>query len=115
VQLTFRTNEAEPVEPEFTVENGKAAPMFDAHEGFWVEVTPTLYQDGWANLAYRYYEERNGKRRALPGGGSLGMQAVANGAVPSPGRGGGGGGGSTMVSGTKVYSVRMSVRISAAP
>jgi hypothetical protein len=47
----------------FDTENGKPAPPFDAHDGLWVEVTPLLFQDGWANVEYQCYEDRNGQRR----------------------------------------------------
>jgi hypothetical protein len=114
LEVYFRTNEAEPVQVEYVTENGKPTPVFDVHEGLWVEVTPTLFEDRWVNVDFQFYEERNGQRR-LRGKHGWGMQAGGNtlrsdpryslGSLP---------GASTIVSGSKVYSVSMDARVSAA-
>jgi hypothetical protein len=109
IAVYVRANEAEPVQVEYVTENGKPVPMFDVHEGLWVEVTPTLYQDGWANIAYQFYEERNGQRRSLSGQHSLRQTGAAASQGPL-----GVGGGMSIVSGTKTYSVRMDARVSSA-
>jgi hypothetical protein len=111
LEVYFRTNDAEPVKVAFDTENGKPAPMFDAHEGLWVEMTPLLFQDGWATVEYQCYEERNGQRRKVGGRGGTGSQMADK---QPPYEVGLAGGGSTIV-GVKAYSIRMDARVSPVP
>jgi hypothetical protein len=97
VEVWFRTNDAEPVKAEFITENGKPTPMFDAHDGLWVELTPLLFEDGWGNVDYQCYEERNGERRTVGGKGGTGSQMTSK-TLPV---GTGGGGGGTILGGSK--------------
>jgi len=99
------------VRAEYVTENGKPTPIFDVHEGLWVEVTPTLYQDGWASIVYQFYEERNGQRHMLRGKHGSGQRTDARtaplGLIPT-------GSASTVVSGSKAYTVSWDARVSAA-
>jgi hypothetical protein len=108
VEVFIRTNNGEPVTADFTTENGKPAAPFAASDGLWVEVTPTLFADGWRHVDYKFFEESDGQRRALPG--TMGSEGPVRPAAVSLGTGGGG----TMLSGSKAYAIRVDERISSA-
>jgi hypothetical protein len=108
LEVNFRANNNEPVASVLITENGEAATPFVASDGLWVEVTPLLFADGSANVYYDFYEEKDGKRRALRG--SLQVALLPSSILIPPGSGGAG---TTITGRQKSYAIRVETRVSA--
>jgi hypothetical protein len=101
LELTLTIDAHPPVMADVVTENGRAPPAIQCPEGLWVEATPALYEDGWAQVDFTYYEERGGKRIRLRDRVSTGYLTRD----PQSGLLGGGGGGSTLGGGRKSFAV----------
>jgi hypothetical protein len=108
LEVNFRTNNNEPVASVLITDNGQAATPFEASDGLWVEATPMLFADGSANVYYDFYEEKDGKRRALRGSFQVAMLP------PSIARPTGSGSAGTTITGrNETYAIRVETRVSA--
>jgi hypothetical protein len=56
-----------PIHADWLLENGSTSEAIQAPEGLWLEVTPTLYEDGWAYYEMTFYEDRAGRRVRFDG------------------------------------------------
>lgn len=108
LEVSFRANDGEPVAANLLADNGKPAAPFEGTAGLWVEATPALFDDGEAHVLFKFYEERNGKRRALAGALGVGVPKRASSYSVQLGPGGGAG---TIVSGSKAYAIMVAARI----
>jgi hypothetical protein len=108
LEVNFRINNNEPVASVLITENGQAAPPFEASDGLWVEATPMLLADGSANVYYDFYEEKDGKRRALRSSLQVAMLPPS---IPTPT--GPGSAGRTIIGRDKTYAIRVETRVSA--
>jgi len=100
--ITLTIDAHAPVKAAVITENGKTPPAFRCPEGLWIEATPTLYEDGWAQVDYAYYEERGGKRIRLTDSGSSGIMTRRPDGAPWRG---GGGGATTLNGGRKSFAI----------
>jgi hypothetical protein len=73
LEISVKVNEGQPTVVSLVTENGRAA-SFEGPESLWVEATPTLFEDGWADVRFDFYEQSGGKWRALGGSPGMGMQ-----------------------------------------
>ena len=87
-------------------ENGKAGAGFQAPHGLWAVPTPTLYEDGWAQLNIEFYEERGGQRRRLRGGVNTGtLQRLPDNRPLAYGRG------RSTLDGSKMFAITTNSRV----
>jgi hypothetical protein len=107
LEIRLTANVSPPVTAALVTENGKTATAFQGPEGLWVEATPTLYEDGWAQVDFTYYEERRGQRYRV-GGGTSGMLTRRPDGLPSYG-----GGGGTLTGGSNTYAISTMMKVSA--
>jgi hypothetical protein len=107
LEIRLTADAGAPVTADLFTENGKTATVFQGPAGLWVEATPTLYEDGWAQVDLTYYEERRGQRYRV-GGGMSGMQTRRPDGLPSYG-----GGGGTLSGGSKTYTMSTMMKVSA--
>lgn len=101
LEVSLTVNRSEPVNVILATENGKAVP-FEAPEGLWVEATPTLFDDGWLNVDFKFYEGPPGRGRAIAGHHGMGTRTTPDtmGLATA-------GGGSSVIVGSKGYAVSM--------
>ncbi|HEV7445878.1 MAG TPA: hypothetical protein VGO18_25100 [Steroidobacteraceae bacterium] len=107
LEIRLTANASPPVTADLVTENGKTATAFQGPEGLWVEATPALYEDGWAQVDFTYYEERRGQRHRVGGGMSRMLTRRPDG---SPSYGGGGG---TLSGGSNTYAISTMMKVSA--
>lgn len=72
LELKITVDSEAPAEIDVTLDNGTPGAGFQASQALWAVPTPTLYEDGWAQLTIDYYEDRGGERRRLPNGTTVG-------------------------------------------
>jgi len=108
LEITFTVDAHPPVTTEVITENGTAPPAFQCPEGLWIDATPTLYEDGWAQVDFAYHEERGGKRVRIRGSGSIGISTRDPDGTPMPG---GGGGASTLNGGSKSFAISTWIKV----
>jgi hypothetical protein len=107
LEVNFRTNNNDPVASVLITENGQPAAPFEASDGLWVEATPILFADGSANVDYNFYEENDGKRRALRNSLQVALRPPS---IPVPR----GGTSATIIAGRqKAYSIQVETQVSA--
>jgi hypothetical protein len=110
LELTVTVDPHLPVTREIIIENGSTPPAFEFPEGLWIEVTPTLDEDGWARVDYTYLEERGGKRFRIRVSGGAGFMTRRSDGVP---RIDSGGGGNTIHGGRKTFVVNARIKLTA--
>jgi hypothetical protein len=107
LEVRLTANASPPVTADLVTENGKTATAFQGPEGLWVEATPTLYEDGWAQVDFTYYEERRGQRHRI-GRGMSGMRTRRPDGLPVYG-----GGGRTLSGVSNTYAISTTMKVSA--
>jgi len=108
LEIRLTANASPPVTADLVTENGKTTTAFQGPDGLWVEATPTLYEDGWAQVDFTYYEERRGQRRRVGGAMSSRMLTRRPDGLPSYG-----GGGGTLSGGSNTYAISTMMKVSA--
>jgi hypothetical protein len=108
LELTVTVEPHLPVTKEVITENGSTPAPFEFPEGLWIEATPTLDEEGWAQVDYAYLEERGGKRFRLRDSSGEGFRARTPDGVPNLV---GGSSSGTVRCGWKTFVVKTRVRI----
>jgi hypothetical protein len=107
LEIRLTANASPPASADLVTENGKTTTAFQGPQGLWVEATPTLYEDAWAQVDFTYYEERHGQRHRV-GGGMSGMQTRRpDGSLNYGGSGG------TLSGGSNTYVISTMMKVSA--
>jgi len=107
LEVSVKVDGGGPVMLCLLTENGKAV-SFEGPESLSVEVTPTLCGDGWAHVEFHFYEQRDGRRRAVRGSMAMGLQAGRQRSVPL-----GATRARTSISGSKAYAIELDAKVAA--
>ena len=104
-EFNVTVNRSAPVTMTHTGPNATPI-MFEAGDGLWIEVTPTLFEDHWLDVHLDFYEQVGSENRRLDNGSSFGTLTR----LPD-GTSNRGGMSTNVVTGSKGYAVKTQVNV----